>query len=333
MGVHFFMRRKTSWAMWTTALAAVAALTGCGAATGGSGGNATQGTSGAAASSSASFPITMTDDTGTKVTIQKEPMHIVSGTEGTDEILVSLVPKSRISLVTNLSSDATYSDVTNLVKGIHQWSGDDAEQALAVNPDLVLMASYAPQKVVNQIRSAGVPVYEFNDFTSVAMIEHNIGVIGKLVGEPQKAKAIVNNMNHNIAKIEHAVAPYGRPTVLDYSSYGYAAGEGTTVNDIIRMAGGKNAAASLKGWAKITDEEIVKLNPSVIIDSSDDAAFLKKLASDPALQSVAAIREHHLYAIDSADLSSVSQYVVKGVYDVAKVIHPNAHVPAVQVLS
>ncbi|TDY47964.1 iron complex transport system substrate-binding protein [Alicyclobacillus sacchari] len=327
------MKQRTNIAVWSAALAVVAALTGCGAATGGSGATQNAPSHTEAASSTAAFPITLTDDTGTKVTIQKEPMHIVSGTEGTDEILVSLVPKSRISLVTNLSSDATYSDVTSLVKGIHQWSGEDAEQALAVNPDLVLMASYAPQKVVSQIRSAGVPVYEFNDFTSVAMIEHNIAVIGKLVGEPQKAKAIVNNMNHNIANIEHAVAAYGRPTVLDYSSYGYAAGQGTTVNDIIRMAGGTNAAAGLNGWAKITDEEIVKLNPSVIIDSSDDAAFLKKLASDPALQSVAAVREHHLYAIDSADLSSVSQYVVKGVYDVAKVIHPNAHVPAVQVLS
>ncbi|WP_067622467.1 ABC transporter substrate-binding protein [Alicyclobacillus acidiphilus] len=285
-----------------------------------------------AASTKPAFPITLTDDAGTKVTVDKQPMHIVSGTEGTDEIVASLVPKSRIALVTNLSSNPEFSDAAALVKGIPQWTGDDPEKALSVHPDLVLIASYAPAKVITQVRDAGVPVYEFNDFTSVTSIEHNIGVVGELVGERAKASAIVRNMNQNIHRIETAVAKQKRPTVLDYSSYGYAAGKETTVNDVIRMAGGTNVAANLNGWAKITDEEIVKMNPDVIIDSSDDAAFAKKLESDPGLQSVSAIKNHRVYLINSADLSSVSQYVVKAVYDVAKVIHPNVSIPKVQVM-
>lgn len=328
------MRRTTQISTFLATAAAVSLLaTACGTNTSSKSPQNDVSTTGShmAASVKPSFPITLTDDTKAKVTVPVQPMHIVSGTEGTDEILASLVPKSRIALVTNLSSNPTYSDITGLVKGIPQWTGDDPEKVLSVQPDLVLMASYAPQKVITQVRNANVPVYEFNDFTSVASIEHNIGVVGKLVGEPAKAKAIVANMNHNLRQIKTEVSSQKKPTVLDYSSYGFAGGKATTANDIITMAGGVNAAANLNGWTKITDEEIVKMNPDVIIDSSDDQAFLKKLANEPGLQSVKAIKEHHLYVIKSSDLSSVSQFIVKAVYDVAKVLHPSAHLKAIQV--
>ena len=49
------------------------------------------------------------------------------------------------------------------------------------------------------------------------------------------------------------------------------------MNDVIVDAGGINAAAQLQGWQKITDEEIVKLNPDVIIDADDDKGFIQKI--------------------------------------------------------
>jgi len=318
-----------------TALAAALALgamvSGCGTS------HATQNslTSNSSAASAISYPMTVKDDMGNTVTLKHQPMRIVSGSEGTDEILVSLVPRSRIALVTTMASNPEYSNVVALVKGIPAWSGDDPEQALAVHPDLVLEAGYVTKSVLDQLHQAGVPMYAFslNDFNSIADIEKNILTVGRLVGEPAKANALVANMKQDITQIEGAVQGQPRPTVLDYGSYGYAAGRDTTVDDIIRDAGGVNVAHMLNGWQKITDEQIVKWNPDVIIDSSDDAAFLKKLASDPALQSVTAVREHHLYAINSADLSSVSQYVVRAVYDVAKVLHPTAHLKAPKVMA
>lgn len=313
------------------AFALVAPITGCGAP------HAAQNsvTSASGAASPVTYPMTIKDDMGDTVTLKHQPMRIVSGSEGTDEILVSLVPKSRIALVTTLASNPEYSNVVPQVKGIPAWSGDDPEQALAVHPDLVLEAGYVSPKVVDQLHQAGVPMYTFslNDFNSIFDIERNILTVGRLVGEPGKADALVASMRQGIAQIESAVQGQRKPTVLDYGSYGFAAGRSTTVDDIIRDAGGVNVAHTLNGWQKITDEQIVKWNPDVIIDSSDDAAFLKKLASDPALQSVTAVREHHLYAIDSADLSSVSQYVVRAVYDVAKVLHPSAHLKEPKVMA
>lgn len=279
------------------------------------------------AASSALFPVTLKDDTGHVVTISKQPRRIASATEGTDEILTALVPKSEIVLVTSYADEPEYSNVTSLVKGIPTiGSNPSAEQVIAAKPDLVLLASYTNQNVVNQIEQANIPSYEFNDFNSIADIERNILVVGKLVGNRVGAAKVVQNMQSQIKAIETAVKGQKKVTVLNYSSYGYVAGSSTTVNDVIVDAGGINAAASINGWQQVSDEEIVKMNPDVIIDTTDDTGFIQKIMTNPALKDVAAVKNHHVYSVNSADLTSVSQNVTKGVRDVAKLLYPTTKI-------
>lgn len=272
------------------------------------------------------FPLQVTDDAGHHVSISAQPHRVASVTEGTDEILSALVPKKDIVLVTSYSSNPAYSNITSFVKGIPQISNANSEQIIAVRPDLVMLASYTKPGVVSQVEQAGIPAYEFNDFNSIADIKRNIEVVGNLVGEEPKAKALVRTMNRQIQSVLLAVKGHHKLRVLDYSSYGYAAGRNTTVNDVIVDAGGINAAASLNGWQQLTDEEIVKLNPDVIIDADDDASYLAKLRKNPAFRTVAAVKNHRVYAVKGADLSSVSQYVTRGVWDVAKILYPGVKV-------
>lgn len=272
-----------------------------------------------------SYPLTITDEAGNKVTIPKQPKHIASTTEGTDEILSALVPKKDVAMVTTYATNPAYSNIVAWAKGIPAIQNATAEQVIAVHPDLVLAASYTTKGVVSQIEQTGTPVFEFTNFNSIAGIEQNIQLVGKLVGEQPKANQLVAQMNQKLSSIEKAVQGQKKVTVLDYSSYGFAAGTGTTVNDVIVDGGGINAAAKLQGWQKISTEEIVKMNPQVIIDASDDTGFIQKILTNPALQTVSAVKNHRVYSINSADLTTVSQYVVNGVRDVAKVLYPGVH--------
>lgn len=269
-----------------------------------------------------SYPLTVTDQAGHKVTIRKQPVRIASTTEGTDEILSALVPKKDVVMVTTYATNPVYSNIVSWAKGIPAIQTATSEQVIAVHPDLVLAASYTTPGVVSQIEQTGVPVYEFTDFNSISGIEKNIQVVGELVGEGSKANQLVAQMQQQLGKIENAVKGQPKVTVLNYSSYGFAAGQGTNVNDEIVDAGGINAAANLQGWQKVSDEEIVKMNPQVIIDSSNDTGFVQKILTNPAFRNVAAVKNHRVYSIKAADLSSVSQYVVNGVKDIAQVLHP-----------
>ena len=272
-----------------------------------------------------SYPLTVTDEAGHKVTISKQPQHIASTTEGTDEILSALVPKKDVAMVTTYATDPAYSNIAVWAKGIPAIQNATSEQVITVHPDLVLAASYTTPGVVNQIEQTGISMFEFTDFNSISGIEKNIQLVGELVGEQPKASQLVAQMNQKLGVIENAVKGQQKVTVLDYSSYGFAAGQGTTVNDVIVDAGGTNVAASLQGWQKVSDEEIVKMNPQVIIDASDDTGFVQKILANPALKTVAAVKNHRVYSINSADLTSVSQYVVNGVKDVAQVLYPGVH--------
>ncbi|MCL6444884.1 MAG: ABC transporter substrate-binding protein [Alicyclobacillus sp.] len=273
------------------------------------------------------FPITLIDDAGQKVTVPKKPVRIASVTEGTDEILSALVPKRDVVLVTSYATDPSESNVVQWAKGIKSIQSANAEAVIAVHPDLALLASYNKAGVVQQIEHAGIPTYEFNMFNNIGDIERNIRIVGKLTGETAKADDVIMEMNEEIAAIRAAVRREKKVTVLNTSSYGYAAGSGTTVNDIIVDAGGINAAAQLKGWAPITPEQIVKLNPDVIVLTTGDKAYAKQLETDPKFQTVNAIKHHRVYFIPSADLMSVSQYIVKGIRDVAHALYPTAKLP------
>ncbi|MBX5436559.1 MAG: ABC transporter substrate-binding protein [Alicyclobacillaceae bacterium] len=274
------------------------------------------------------FPVTLTDDAGHRVTVRTQPHRIASVTEGTDEILSALVPKKDVVLVTTQATNPTYSNVVRWAKGIPAIAQADAERIVAAKPDLALLASYTTPGVLSQVKQAGIPAYEFGDFNSIADVEHNIVVVGKLVGQPERARAVVADMEAKLARLQAAAKRHKPLTVLDYSSYGYVAGKGTTVNDIIVRAGARNAAAAVNGWQKVTDEQVVKMNPDVIIDSSDDKGFVAKLMNNPALSTVSAIRNHRVYLIKSADLSSVSQYIVNAVRDLERVLYPGVKLPS-----
>ncbi|RIV29299.1 ABC transporter substrate-binding protein [Alicyclobacillaceae bacterium I2511] len=315
-----------------------AGLTACGTVPQGTGSVSSKGTSSAgsvvtnsgpqAVRQETTYPLTVTDEAGRTVILPKAPHHIASVTEGTDEILAGLVPKQDIAMVTSYATNPDYSNIVSFAKGIPAIVNANSEQIIALHPDLVLLASYTQPAVIAQIMQTRVPVYEFNDFNSITNIEQNIQIVGRLVDQPIKAENMVKTMNQQLQEIQQAVQGKSHPSVLDYSSFGFAAGKNTTVNEMITDAGGTNAATSLQGWQKITAEQVVKMNPTVIIDATDDQGFIRKLLQDPQFQNVAAVKNRQVYAIDSADLASVSQSITRGVWDIAHVLHARAKLPS-----
>ena len=60
---------------------------------------------------SAKFPLTVTDANGDAMTLENPPQRIVSLTLGSDEILLSLVDKSRIVSLTRYADDEGISNI------------------------------------------------------------------------------------------------------------------------------------------------------------------------------------------------------------------------------
>jgi iron complex transport system substrate-binding protein len=115
-----------------------------------------------------------------------------------------------------------------------------------------------------------------------------------------------------------------RPRVL-YWSAGFTAGPGSTIDDVIREAGGINVAAerSLGASAEISPEQVIAADPECILTSRwspDDRSGIEK---HPLLRNLRAVKEGRVIAIEGRYLTTVSQFVVEGPERLARRLHPD----------
>lgn len=272
------------------------------------------------------FPVTVTDGLGNEVTVNAKPVKIVSLTLGTDEIMLDMVGPDRLLGVTYLASDATTSNIAARpeLKQIKNTVEANPEQIIGLEPDLVLVGSFTKPEVIDQIKHAGITVFVVGNFTGIKPTEDSITTLGKLVGEPDKAASMVADMESKLAEVAGKVGtPATKPRVLYYTSGGYVSGSKTTPDDIITLAGGVNAAAAtLTDWQVINAEQVIAINPNVVILSPyvKDDEFLK----NPAFAGLDAVKNGKVVAITDAHMSATSQYIVLAVEDVAKLLYPDA---------
>lgn len=278
------------------------------------------------------WPRTLTDGAGNTITLNAQPMHIVSATLATDEMLFALVDPSRLVAVTSNATDPTQSNIVDKAKaiGTQLKTPLDPEQVIALKPDLVLVASYTDAGALKQLKDAEVPIFEFSNFNSIKDIENNVTLLGQAVGGESQAAQLVSNMETRLKAVAAAVQPVTtKLTVLYYSPDGYSDGAGSTVDEVITRAGGINAvtAGGIKdAYPQLSDEWVVKADPDIILLAGFNSyapGFVDKFKTNPSFQTLKAITNKHVYVANDAHIASVSQYIVNGVEDVAALLYPN----------
>ncbi len=283
-----------------------------------------------APAATAAFPRTIIDGLGNEITIAERPERIVSLTLATDEVLLSLVDTSRVRAVTYLAGDSLWTNVSEMAQQVEHTVESDPEQIIALEPDLVLAATYNNPDHVKLLQDAGITVVVVSLFDTVGRIAENIRFVAQVTGDEARAEEIIAAMEARLAAIEAQVAQAeSKPRVLFYSSFGSSAGKGSTFSDIVQRAGGVNLGdEALAGpFGEISLEKIVELDPDVIITDeyapADDAKWQENFANHPALANVSAKRNGRIHTVPARHLSSVSHYIVEGVYAVAKLLHPD----------
>ncbi|MDP4094925.1 MAG: ABC transporter substrate-binding protein [Bacillota bacterium] len=314
-------------------------LVACGSSSKDNTANSTASTSPAASVGKAvdtgSYPLTLTDSTGAQVTINKKPTAIVSLTLAVDEILYNMADKSSIKGLTYFCDDPGVSNIAQEAKNFPtKVHADNAESIIALQPDLVIIDSWAKKEFVQQLRDAGIPVYQYQAPDTIDKEKQLVTDIANLIGEKNRGSEIVNSMDQKLKEISDklgALKPDEKLTVLDYSEMGSTSGKNTNFDDIVTRAGLINAAAKagLEGWPQISKEEIVKLNPDVIVvpawiydKNKSTQSIIDSLKNDKALAGVNAVKNNRIIAPNYAHMSSTSQYAVNAVDDVAKAVYP-----------
>lgn len=258
---------------------------------------------------------------------QQQPQRIASLTLATDEILDELVPHERVVAVTHLADDVEVSNVAGrYATSIARVRDANPEQIIALQPDLVCVALYNTADSLELLVRSGLPIYRNESMSSFDEIEAGLERLGRRVGEPARSRAMVERMQTRRRRLADRLRGVpARPRVLFWSA-GFTSGRGSTIDDIIREAGGVNVAAEL-GLAdsvEIAPERVVAADPEVMLISrwkADDRQ--SEVANHPILRRLRAVREGHVVAIESRYLTTISQYAVEGAERLARALHPD----------
>lgn len=276
------------------------------------------------------FPKVLIDQTGRRVVLPQKPTRIVSVTLATDEILLALVEPARLLAVTYLADDARISNMAHEAAAVPYKVRADPEQIIGLQPDLVFVASFLRGEFIKLLHDAGLVVFQFQEYDSIAAVQQNIRLVGQVVGEEARAEALVAAMDARLRAVAERLRPItARPRVLYWGARGYTAGRLTSMDDLITHAGGENLAAThgVTGPANLSAEQVLAMNPEVIVsggDSRDAHPGLPASLMHPALQGTDALQHGRAFTLPMRHLVTLSQFIVEGVEELARVLHASA---------
>jgi iron complex transport system substrate-binding protein len=253
--------------------------------------------------------------------------RILSANLASDEILLSMAPERLIG-VSSLADDPR---VSNVVYEASTRSGKitgHIEQVLAADPGLVVLGAHSAD-LARQVTEFGIRVMMLSGYESLDWIRAVIRALGRETNSSDRAEALIAEMDRRIRAVADRVDGRPRPVVLSYSESGYVPGAHTTMDEVIRLAGGDNLGGQLGfvGWQILSREQVVWRDPEVILlrsDTAEEADFQRQFMANPAFRGVRAVRDGRVYTIPGRLMVTSSHYIAETVEQVARVLHPEA---------
>ncbi|USZ75042.1 PGF-CTERM-anchored ABC transporter substrate-binding protein [Halorussus vallis] len=271
-----------------------------------------------------SFPLSKVDATGTEVTVEADPERVVSLSPSAAQTMWEIGARDEVVGVTQYASYLDGADRKANVSGAGQ-TYVDVEKVVDLKPDLVLAPNVTDAGTIQKLRDAGITVYHFRSADSIADVYRDVNTTGRLVGECAGAEETVSWMQDRIATVREAVRGQERPRAL-YVFYGYTAGNGTFIDEIIETAGARNVAAEagVSGFKKLNAEVVVERDPEWILMNDNDPA----VPDGAAYANTTAVRQNQTVVVPIQRLNQPAPRVVLAVTTLAKAFHPEAYAAA-----
>lgn len=225
-------------------------------------------------------------------------MRIICLTEETVETLYLL---GRQDFIIGVSEYVERPAEAKSLPVVTQFIRSDIEQIVAMKPDLVIGFSDLQKDIASQLIGRGLNVLVTNQ-RSLKEILNNILLLGRIVGEEQKARELVKSFE---AKLNHykGLTPKSRPKVYfeewDHPRYSCI----QWVSELIHAVGGENIFAHKSGAMardrEVTDEEIIQANPDIIFGCWCGKK-VKLESFEKRYPNVTAVKNGHLWELDPA---------------------------------
>lgn len=213
--------------------------------------------------------VTVRDDAGNAVTLDKPAMRVISMAPHVTEALFAAGGGSRIVGAVN------YSDYPEAAKQIPRIGSNreiDLERVISMKPDLIVAWMHNnSERQIEMVRQLGVPVF-LSDPQTLEGIPENVERLGQLMGTEAVAHAAAAELRKQLASLRTRYA--GRPIVRSFYQVWdkplYTLSGKHIVTDALRLCGGENIFDKLTVTAPIVSiESVLQADPEAVFATAE----------------------------------------------------------------
>lgn len=266
----------------------------------------------------------VTDQLGRQVTLPDTVNRVVVLQHQTLNLLVQLDASDDIVGVLTSWQKQLGPGFARLMPGIEKlpMPGDltqvNIESLLALHPQVVFVANYAPRAMIQKITNAGIPVIAISlrkdaagekgrmnpsmadeERTYNEGLKEGIRLIGEVVNRQAQASALIDytfsaRATFNAPVVDIASADKVRVYMANPDLNTYGSGKYTGL--MMAHAGAMNvAAATVKGARQVSLEQVLAWDPQVIFVQDRYPDVVRQITTDPQWQSIDAVKNHRVW--------------------------------------
>lgn len=254
--------------------------------------------------------VTVHDDAGNAVTLDKPAMRVISMAPHVTETLFAAGGGSRIVGAVN------YSDYPEAAKSIPRIGSNreiDMERVISMKPDLIVAWMHNnSERQIEMVRKLGVPVF-LSDPQKLEGIPDNVARLGQLMGTQTVADPAAAELRRQLASLRSRYA--GRPTVRTFYQVWdkplYTLSGRHIITDALRLCGGENIFDKLTVTAPIVSiESVLQADPEAVFGTAEKNYGGVNLWKPYA--SLTATRKDNLFTVDGNLLNRAGPRMIAG---------------------
>jgi iron complex transport system substrate-binding protein len=213
--------------------------------------------------------VTVKDDDGNTVTLQKPAQRVISLAPHVTELLFAAGGGSHVVGV------VAYSDFPEEAKKIPQIGSNrevDLERIMALKPDLIVVWRHgSSERQIEMVRKLGVPLFH-SEPQKLEDIPESVMKLGQLMGTEKTAAPAAADLRQQLAglRARYANRPVVRVFYQVWDKPLYTLNGKHIVSDALRLCGGENVFARLPVTAPVVGVEgVLQENPEAIFATAE----------------------------------------------------------------
>lgn len=269
------------------------------------------------------YPLKIKDSYNREVTLDKEPQRVISLAPNITEVIGIL---NKLDKLVGRTNYCDYPVEVKNIKSVGTLKDPSIEKIVELKPDVVIASTHFSKEVLSKLEALNIKVVVLYGEENFNGVYDTIIKVAQILNANAAGNKVISDMKAKVASVEAKVKDKSKPSVyyvVSYGKYGDStSGNDTFINQIIEMAGGKNAASDVKGW-KYSVEKLVEKNPDLLICSKFDNSK-EGIKTTAGYKDLNAVKNDKLYEIDSNLLNRQGPRIADGLEQMPKIIHPEA---------